>query len=225
MRENGRSLTQTVSSDGCGVFFAGAHSLITYNFRTPAIYSSGLHTLNVVLRPGTRTSYMRNTRQITVLRSLFKTLHPILESGLTPARRLLTGSQNQAPDAGGSSPNRTRPPATPAPLASPTASVAVNPKQPALERTITDEHLAVELENITRQISIHGHTAHTHPSRHASPQRGERHYSRDSLLALLEEAKVRIQVLETELELARGFDESIPMLTEEWQDAIPEQHD
>ncbi len=157
---------------------------------------------------------MRNSRQITVLRSLFKTLHPILESGLAPARRLLTSTPEQTleqtPDLVEAQPNRAARADTPAPISA------------KLERTFTDEHLVVELDNITRQISLHGHTAHAQP---AGPQRGQRRYSRDTLLALLEEAKVRIQVLETELELARGFDETIPMLTEEWQDETPTQHD
>ena len=173
---------------------------------------------------------MRNSRQITVLRSLFKTLHPILESGLAPARRLLTGTQEQTPAPAEAQPNRAArvDAQTPQAVATPTASnktATPRPKPAALERTLTDEHLVVELENITRQISLHGHTAHAASTGRASPQRGQRRYSRDTLLALLEEAKVRIQVLETELELARGFDETIPMLTEEWQDEKPEQHD
>ena len=182
---------------------------------------------------------MRNSRQITVLRSLFKTLHPILESGLAPARRLLTGTQEQTPEPDEAQPNRatrTQPPAQPAtqpatigtratsePIAAPAARR--KPMQAALERTLTDEHLVVELENITRQMSQHGHTANTQPSRRASPQRGQRRHRRDTLLALLEDAKVRIQVLETELELARGFDETIPLLTEEWPDDTPDQQD
>lgn len=184
-----------------------------------------------------RTSRMRNSRQITVLRSLFKTLHPILESGLAPARRLLTSSQEESPDPAG--PHESSQAATngaaPPNRASRNAASGTQPKsvptttptrKASLTRTLTDEHLVVELENITRQISQHGHTAHTNSANskdglRASPQRGQRHYSRDTLISLLEEAKVRIQVLETELELARGFDESIPMLTDEW----PEQRD
>lgn len=173
---------------------------------------------------------MRNSRQITVLRSLFKTLHPILESGLAPARRLLTSTQEQTPDLVEAQPNRAARADTPTPEAKPgrttdsqaPANNTPIPKSAQLERTLTDEHLVVELDNITRQISLHGHTAHAQP---AGPQRGQRRYSRDTLLALLEEAKVRIQVLETELELARGFDDTIPMLTEEWQDETPTQHD
>ena len=145
----------------------------------------------------------RSSRQITVLRSLFKTLHPILESGLAPARRLLTGVLDERTE-------HTPPPA-------PKAPQRQEQKKP-LTRTLTDEHLVVELDNIPRQISQHGHTAHTESSRRARPQRGTRHYSRETLLRLLEEAKVRIQVLETELELARGDEEIIPMLTEEWSD-------
>lgn len=159
----------------------------------------------------------RSSRQITVLRSLFKTLHPILESGLAPARRLLGGAlderteQTQPPEA--ATPNRAQRTDTLAP----NTSQKRQQKQP-LTRTLTDEHLVVELDNITRQISQHGHTAHTQSGRRASPQRGTPHYSRETLLSLLEEAKVRIQVLETELELARGDEEIIPMLTEEWSD-------
>jgi len=171
----------------------------------------------------------RNSRQITVLRSLFRTLHPILESGLAPARRLLTGNQDEGAEQSpphAAKPNRAQRTDT---GATPTNQANVDnttsskipprarPKAPPI-RTLTDEHLVVELENITRQISQHGHTAHPQPGRRASPQRGTRHYSRDTLLALLEEAKVRIQVLETELELARGHEETIPMLTDEWSD-------
>ena len=178
---------------------------------------------------------MRNSRQITVLRSLFRTLHPLLESGLAPARRFLTGTQTpvaEEPQAGSDIPR----PATAAADASPTgepSTSAIAAKEPvaqaprpanrggltprpfssmsALERTLTDEHLVTELENITRESP-------------REPQRGRRHYSRDTLLTLLEEAKVRIQVLETELELARSTDEIIPLLTEEWSDDLPSTH-
>jgi len=158
----------------------------------------------------------RNSRQKTVLRSLFKTLHPILESGLAPARRLLTGTQ-ESPQPDSARPNRVERSNTPTP------APKITPEAKPLERTLTDENLVVELENITRQFSQHGHTANTtttQNSRRASPHRGQPHYSRDRLLTLLEEAKVRIQVLETELEIARGMDETIPMLTEEWSDEV-----
>lgn len=159
----------------------------------------------------------RKSRQLTVLRSLFRTLHPILESGLAPARRLLTTSQKESGEQSSSDTPDTS--YTPRPgAAAPNRAERSDTLKTPLVRTLTDEHLVLELENITRQISRHGHTAHTQPGRRASPQRGARHYSRDTLLALLEEAKVRIQVLETELELARGHDETIPMLTEEWTD-------
>lgn len=177
---------------------------------------------------------MRESRQITVLRSLFATLHPKLKSGLqtglAPARRLLTGSQSSAnpetesagstqdsasgraneaqPQSAGRAASRESTPSSTQPDSRPRVTSAT-----PLPRTLTDEHLITELETITRQYEL--------PDAPRKPQRGRRHYSRDTLLSLLEEAKVRIQVLETELELARGTEESIPLLTEEWSEDIP----
>ena len=166
---------------------------------------------------------MGNSRQITVLRSLFKTLHPLLDAGLAPARRLLTGNQQQTPDDASTAveSNQQHQP-KPKPVASgphrqasgrgtATGYGATSAAAPALARTHTDEHLVTELENITAEMP-------------RAPRRMRRHYSRDTLMALLEEAKVRIQVLETELEIARGTDEHIPMLTEEWSDGLPSTH-
>jgi len=175
---------------------------------------------------------MRESRQITVLRSLFATLHPKLksglESGLAPARRLLTGAQASAesadlpPGTSEASPASERASQINEPAkagAQPQSARRTAPAQPKptsatpLPRSLTDEHLGSELESITRQYEL--------PDAPRKPQRGRRHYSRDTLLSLLEEAKVRIQVLETELELARGTEESIPLLTEEWSDDLP----
>lgn len=183
---------------------------------------------------------MRESRQITVLRSLFKTLHPVLTSGLkselenrlAPAKRLLTGAQapveehpQQVPDTStGNSTNSTdqqistteaitveSSPVRAEPMGK---GAKARPPLPPLPRTLTDEHLVAELENATRQYEV----AEVAPRK---PARSRRHYSRDTLLSLLEEAKVRIQVLETELELARGTEEHIPLLTEEWADDLP----
>jgi len=171
---------------------------------------------------------MSESRQLTVLRSLFRTLHPLLESGLRPARALLTGAHkaastsdtaadaNAAADATGSAPP-TRTDANP-PKSAPRTQPTLANRTVAMDRTFTDEHLITELDNITRQYETPG--SPREPQR--SPKR--RQYSRDTLMSLLEEAKVRIQVLETELELARGSDEHIPLLTEEWSDDLPSMH-
>ncbi len=82
---------------------------------------------------------------------------------------------------------------------------------PAIERTQTDEHLLLALHSATRQ------------SQAREPGRAASHYSKSALLAMLEEARLRIEVLETELELARGVDDNIPLLTEEWTTEVPAQ--
>lgn len=175
---------------------------------------------------------MRDSRQITVLRSLFATLHPKLKSslatGLAPARRLLTGAQPQAGNEPQSAERSERAKSgvtgtsakvPPKPLSSRSSSASSSGAASSLSsssplpRSLTDEHLVTELDNITRQFEL--------PEAPREPKRGTRHYSRDTLLSLLEEAKVRIQVLETELELARGTEEGIPLLTEEWSDDLP----
>ena len=183
---------------------------------------------------------MRESRQIAVLRSLFKTLHPVLTSGLkseledrlAPAKRRLTGAQTpaEAPSDQPPSDQQSSTIETPIVGSNPVGSSPVDPSPvraepmikeprarpplPPLPRTLTDEHLVAELENVTRQYEV----ASAAPRK---PARSRRHYSRDTLLSLLEEAKVRIQVLETELELARGTEEHIPLLTEEWADDLP----
>lgn len=155
---------------------------------------------------------MGDSRQITVLRSLFATLHPklksSLENGLAPARQLLTGAQpNVEPEVESAA----EPRAGAAKMTDRhTAANNETPLSGRLPRSLTDEHLINELENVSRQHDV--------PDAPRKPKRGRTHYSRDTLLLLLEEAKVRIQVLETELELARGTEESIPLLTEEWAD-------
>ena len=191
---------------------------------------------------------MRDTRQIAVLRSLFRTLHPVLtsgiKSGLAPAKRMLTGAYQQGAPAESTSETTDSTPGTPdqtndktnektkkdtphpqparAPAASPVGELSApraRPQLPPLPRTLTDEHLVTELDNATRQYDLPA----GQPSQPAArkPARSRRHYNRDTLLSLLEEAKVRIQVLETELELARGTEEHIPLLTEEWSDDLP----
>jgi len=199
---------------------------------------------------------MRDSRQITVLRSLFRTLHPNLTSGLknglenslAPAKRMLTGAyqhaadkrsqsaaesaadENAIPPASTSSADSKAPKTADAHQASeeaPSAAVQAERRQPLppLPKTLTDEHLVAELENATRQFELQRGTqsnpAITSSRKPAKPARGRRHFSRDTLLSLLEEAKVRIQVLETELELARGTEEHIPLLTEEWGEDMP----
>jgi hypothetical protein len=130
---------------------------------------------------------MADKRQITVLKSLFQTLHPYLETGLHDTRRLLARLH-------------------PTQSANDEAVLL-----PAIERTKTDEHLLLELHNATRQPQAR------------EPRRATSHYSRNALLALLDDARQRIEVLETELELARGVDDNIPLLTEEWTTEVPAQ--
>lgn len=127
-------------------------------------------------------------RQLSVLRSLFRTLHPYLDDLQANLSQLTQSGLNKA---------TTHPETDPMPQAS-VASSAL--------RSVTDEHLIAELQNITSQ-----------PASAKKPRRNRRHYSRDTLLELLEEASVRIQVLETELEIARSDREDIPLLTDEWE--------
>lgn len=185
---------------------------------------------------------MRDSRQITVLRSLFKTLHPLLksgiETGLAPARRMLTTSQEQAARESAEDDSTARPSSEAAPNQATAKETANRSRAPAratirkdevlsrapkplppLPKTLTDEHLVAELENVTRQYEVADRA--TPSPQPGKPRRSNRHISRDTLLSLLEEAKVRIQVLETELELARGTEELIPLLTEEWSDDLP----
>ena len=179
---------------------------------------------------------MRDSRQITVLRSLFKTLHPTLTSGLKngllPAKRMFTGTRDKSPEERSDAISEPISEATSASsdTASNTTPSGEHAQQrtpmPPLPRTLTDEHLVAELESATRQFELQRaglqeKSTGSISRKPAMPARGRRHFSRDTLLSLLEEAKVRIQVLETELELARGTEEHIPLLTEEWSDDLP----
>jgi|GEM_PF-2631084 len=213
---------------------------------------------------------MRDSRQLTVLRSLFRTLHPTLTSGLknglAPAKRLFTDayqrSDQNAIDDTGTSENDTTETVTlsleeraankaaeqaarsaatarpeTVPLQAPDADSRLDSGAseraplPPLPRSLTDEHLVTELERATSQFDLQragqtrsGQKAPANLRTPGRPARGRRHFSRDSLLSLLEEAKVRIQVLETELEMARGTEEQIPLLTDEWAEDMPSTH-
>ena len=187
---------------------------------------------------------MRDSRQITVLRSLFKTLHPTLTSGLKngllPAKRMFTGTRDKSPEERSDAISEPISEAISEPISEATSASSDTASNttpsgehaqqrtpmPPLPRTLTDEHLVAELESATRQFELQRaglqeKSTGSISRKPAMPARGRRHFSRDTLLSLLEEAKVRIQVLETELELARGTEEHIPLLTEEWSDDLP----
>lgn len=144
----------------------------------------------------------RPTRQLGVLRSLFRTLYPDA-AGPGSGQSYLGASYSSdspAPDVASELAATPPDPATTSDRKQPKASSS------AL-RSITDEHLVSELQQITSN-----QTAAKLPRRSFN----RKHYSREALLALLEEASVRIQVLETELEIARGDSNQIPLLTDEW---------
>ena len=115
-------------------------------------------------------------RQLSVLRSLFRTLHPALGEQRGAGSGRASAPSSQAADSCGL-------------------------------RSITDEHLLAELQNLSNR-----------PTGTKPPRRNRKHYSRSALLALLEEASVRIQILETELEIARGDSVEVPLLTDEWEE-------
>ncbi len=183
---------------------------------------------------------MRDSRQLTVLRSLFRTLHPALTStlknGLEPAKRMFNGAYQRS-TANKEKETETENAEVRADEHADTAD-AKRAELPPLPRSLTDEYLVTELEKATSQFDLQrsgrssagqtqaGQTdsAHSSSRKPGKPARGRKHFSRDSLLSLLEEAKVRIQVLETELELARGSEQNIPLLTEEWSDDLPSTH-
>ena len=207
---------------------------------------------------------MRDSRQLTVLRSLFRTLHPTLTSGLknglAPAKRMFTGAyqrpaandtddtkratlsleeraaEKAAEQAAKNAAEESRESVPHQAARAQSRTVSETSKRtalPPLPRSLTDEHLVTELERATSQFELQRSgqnsagkidPANTSSRRPGKPARGRRHFSRDSLLSLLEEAKVRIQILETELELARGTEQHIPLLTEEWSDDLPSTH-
>ncbi|MEM7218166.1 MAG: hypothetical protein AAF515_07355 [Pseudomonadota bacterium] len=70
---------------------------------------------------------------------------------------------------------------------------------------LTDDELREELKRLT-SAQLPG-----------QPRKTNARYTRDVLVRLLEEAQGRIQVLETELELARQEGDRIPLLTDEWK--------
>ena len=133
---------------------------------------------------------MSDSREKTVLGTLVRTLQPVWETGVLPALERL-----QRPASARAAPAQARAADGPPRFAS------------NLPRTNTDENLITELEQITRQDP-------------RLPKRVSRRYRRAELLDLLDEARLRIQVLETELELARGASQDVPLLTEEW--SLPE---
>jgi len=160
----------------------------------------------------------RPTRQLAALRSLFRTLYPSpmrLGSGRSYlGRSYLSHLPTSVAPLGNASLREAHNNAHTNAASEQTAhsrdsSVSMDRQQPkassAALRSVTDEHLVIELQ----QITGHQPTAKL-------PRRSRKHYSRDALLALLEEASVRIQVLETELEIARGDSDQIPLLTDEW---------
>lgn len=148
----------------------------------------------------------RPTRQLSVLRSLFRTLHPYLDDLQANFTQLSQTGFSKAVQQAHDDKRRNVDANDGAALNTP--RVAGHHQKPSSEalRSVTDEHLVAELQNITSQQASA-----------KLPRRNRKHYSRDTLLALLEEASVRIQVLETELEMARGDSEQIPLLTDEWE--------
>ena len=123
-------------------------------------------------------------RQLRVLRSLFRTLHPSL--GEQRGKRLDPAQSGHE------------------------LSAKLQATDSSGLRSITDEHLLAELQSLSSRSTDA-----------KKPRRNRKHYSRSALLALLEEASVRIQVLETELEIARGDSTDVPLLTDEWEEPVP----
>jgi len=139
---------------------------------------------------------MRDSRQMAVLRSLFKTLHPTLTSGLknglAPAKRMLTGGyQNASNDSADHSQvdSHKGEPSKTAADAHQNASGTAQPKRaelPPLPRSLTDEHLIAELESATAQFDLQRDPQKDRDSnsrRPPKPAPSRRHFSRDSLLS------------------------------------------